>query len=235
MPERVWTNSAYSRVICTALGLFLVALPFAVTPEKGPRAWHGSNVPVDVALVLVGLYSVLVVWTSRLVVADGLLIATNLGVSRSMPLVEVVDVDASAFAFLGMKVRRGDKSGIRTLVAGRTWNELLTPRAEKIERELVTLAEQARSKSEAAGNPPVELGTREWNTFQWLGAAVALSALGLLSLAGGIAALSESWSADRAQALLGLLGGPVLIGMAVLGLVFLRPKRQRASGRHASE
>lgn len=234
-PQRVWTNSVFGRTLCTVFGLFCFILPFGTTPENG-QSWHGSSILVDVSIILVGAAVIVAVWTSRLTLSDGVLTATNFFISRSIPLVEVVDVDPAALPFLGMKIRRGDKSGIRTLVSGQSWDELWTTRAEKISREIVEMATEARAVSIAESGPPVDLGTREWNTFQWLGASVVVLALGVVSLAAGVAALSESWSADRVQALLGLLGGPVLIGMGILGLVLLRPKpAARDSGRHAKE
>lgn len=231
----MWTNSIFGRVLVTVLGALWVFLGFA-TASTAPRAWDLSSIAVGVGMVLVGGAFIVAVWTSRLVLSDGVLTATNFGVSKSMLLIDVVDVDAATFPIFGMKIRRGDKSGIRTLVSGQSWDELWTPRATKIAREITVLAEKARTEHEADGNPPVDLGTREWNTFQWLGASVVVLALGAVSLAAGVAALSESWSADRVQALLGLLGGPVLIGMGILGLVLLRPKpAARDSGRHAKE
>jgi hypothetical protein len=62
-------------------------------------------------------------WTSRLVVEDGVVTATNFFVSRSMPLADVVEVKPSTFPFLGIKLRREDSSGIRTLVSGQSWDE----------------------------------------------------------------------------------------------------------------
>lgn len=231
----MWTNSIFGRILCTAFGLYCLLGPFGATPENG-RSWHGSFILIDAAIGLVGATVIVAVWTSHLVLSDGILTATNFFISRSMPLVEVVDVDPSALPFLGMKIRRGDKSGIRTLVSGRSWNESWTPRATKIAHEIAVLAEQARTESIAAGGPPIDLGTRERSTFQWLGTTAVVFVLGVMALTGGVAARSESWSADKVQALLGLVGGLVLIGMSILSLVLLRPEsRAGKSGRHAKE
>lgn len=85
-----------------------------------------------------------------------------------MPLAEVIDVQPSTFPFLGVKIRRTDKSGIRTLVSGQSWNELWTPRATRIARDIEHLAQVARGGlSESVDHEPatskggtVEVATR---------------------------------------------------------------------------
>lgn len=71
-----------------------------------------------------------------------------------MPLVDVERISWSTFSFLGGRLRRSDGSGIRTLVTGTTWDELWTPRARKIEREILRLAELARGERPTATAVP---------------------------------------------------------------------------------
>lgn len=135
--HRVWTNSVFGRILCTAFGVIMLLLAFVAEP-RGAESWHGPDLLIHGGIALVGVGATFAVWTSRLVLDNGVLTATNFGISRSMRLAEVVDVEPSAFPFLGMKVRRGDKSGIRTLVSGRSWNEPYTPRAVTVGREIET-------------------------------------------------------------------------------------------------
>jgi hypothetical protein len=139
-------HSVFGRVLGTAVGVFYVLLPFDV--GDGGTAWSGSAGVVvgDAVLTLVGVIVMIAFWTSRLVVADGVVTATNFFVSRSMPLEDVAVVDPSAVPFLGMKIRRADGSGMRTLVCGRSWDELWTPRAARIGQEIVRLAKEVRGE-----------------------------------------------------------------------------------------
>lgn len=194
--ERVWRNSVFGRIICTTFGVVVILLPFGEDPKDGTKAWQGSNISIDLCLVIVGFVVIVAVWTSRLVLSDGVLTATNFGVSRSMPLREVVDVDAAVFPFLGMKIRRGDKSGIRTLISGRTWDELWTPRAEKIGREIVDLAKRERAGHLAAGGDPIDLGNRKWSNVRYLAAVVLLFVLGIAVFGAGVLALLQPRSAS---------------------------------------
>lgn len=138
-------------------GVVVAGLTFTASPEHGPPPWHGSEIPVDLVLSAVAIAVVTAVWTSRLELKDGSLTATNFFRSRSMPLVEVERVSWSTFAFLGGRLRRADGSGIRTLVSGRTWDELWTPRATKIEREILALAADARGGTAGVGVPPARV------------------------------------------------------------------------------
>lgn len=143
-PQRVWTNSVFGRILCTAFGLICIVLPYGDEPP-GHRPWHGSDIGTDLGFGLVGLVVIVAVWTSRLTLSDGVLTARNLFVSRSISLLEVADAEPAAFPFLGIKIRRADKSGIRTLVSGQSWNELWTPRATRIAGEIRGLALKAQA------------------------------------------------------------------------------------------
>ena len=138
----MWTNSLFGRILCTATGVYFLILPFSEAPRNGEQT--ALSFLVGSIIFVVGAAVLVAVWTSRLVLAGGVLTATNFFISRSVPLVDVIDVDPSAFPFLGMKIRRADKSGIRTLVSGRTWDELWVPRAAKIAEEIGALAQAAR-------------------------------------------------------------------------------------------
>jgi hypothetical protein len=213
--ERVWTNSAYGRFLCTA---FAVVMPLA---SIGGALEDGAVQPGTtwfiVSVVLCALISLAVVvasWTSRLVLADGVLTATNFGVSRSMPLKDVVEVDPSAFPFLGMKIRRHDKAGLRTLVSG----SLNRPRgrAERIAEEITDLAAAARAAAVAAGERVVVPEKSEWSTWQYLAASSVVLCLGIGALTYGVLALREPLTLANLHALLGLAYGPMLILFAAL-------------------
>ena len=151
-------------------------------PVDGGSSWHGKYIAIDLGVALVGLVVTVAVWTSRLVLAGGVLTATNFGISRSMRLVEVADVDPSVFPFLGMRIRRHDRSGIRTLVSGQAWNEPWTPRAAKIAREVEELAERERSCSVSDEQPPTTVvGT--WAGERTIRLAAAYVLLGALIVA----------------------------------------------------
>jgi hypothetical protein len=239
--ERVWTNSVFGRIICTTFGVVVILLPFGEDPKDGTKAWQGSNIPIDLGLVIVGLVVIFAVWTSRLVLSDGVLTATNFGVSRSMPLREVVEVDAAAFPFLGMKIRRGDKSGIRTLISGRTWDELWTTRAEKIGREIVDLAKRERAGYLAAGGDPIDPGDREWGNLRYLAAVAFVFILGIALSGLGVLALLQPFEWQSVPMLFGLLGGPALVILAGRGLwahlASEEPVRRtgQSGGRHARQ
>jgi hypothetical protein len=125
----------------------LIAFVVHPDPSTGVRFWQGWDVLVRLALVAVGAATVVSMWTSRLVLSGGTLTATNFFVSRSMPLTDVMDVDWSALPWMGGKIRDRHRHGIRTLVSGRTWDELWTTRAEKIEREILSLAKASRGEA----------------------------------------------------------------------------------------
>lgn len=148
-PRRVWTNAAFGRLVWTTFGAVALAISFTVSPADGPAPWHGSQIPADLVICGVAVAVVVGVWTSRLVLSDGVLTATNFYVSRSMRIDEVVAVDWAILPGLGGRVRRHDGTGIRTLVAARTWDELWVPRATKIEREILALAAEARSEHDS--------------------------------------------------------------------------------------
>lgn len=145
MPERVWTNSAFGRVLCTSFGAYSVSVPFTTVPDDGSEPWSGWNAVFRITLIVVGIATIVAVWTSRLVLSSGRLTATNFFVSRSMPLVEVVEVDPAFLPFLGMKINGHDRSGLRTLVSGQTWDEWWKPRATRIAEDIVALADKERS------------------------------------------------------------------------------------------
>jgi hypothetical protein len=176
----VWTNSRSGRFLCTAFGIAMVAIPFGVEPLRGQQ-WHGGHLVAAIIAWLVGAVVATAAWTSRLVLRDEVLTATNLGISRSMPLTEVVDVDPSTFPFFGMKIRRTDGSGIRTLVSGRSWDEWWTPRAERVAREIERLAARARTVAEANGATPLDLSAWEARQVDRYLAVVGLVFLGGLS------------------------------------------------------
>jgi len=141
----------------------MVAIPFAIEPLRGQQ-WHGGHLAAAVIAWLVGVGVATAAWTSRLELRDGVLTASTFGISRSMPLTEVVDVDPSTFPFFGMKIRRTDGSGIRTWVSGRSWDEWWIPRAERVAREIERLAARARTVAEANGAAPLDL--RDWEARQ---------------------------------------------------------------------
>jgi hypothetical protein len=61
----------------------------------------------------------------------------------------LVDVETAMFSFSGIKIHRSDGTSMRTLVSGSKGNEPWTPRAERISREIVQLATEARAESPA--------------------------------------------------------------------------------------
>ncbi|HET6165944.1 MAG TPA: hypothetical protein VFE07_03890 [Marmoricola sp.] len=144
--ERVWTNSLWGRLLGTAFGVGLTLyLVFArPDPASGGLSWSGWDLVVLMSMIVLLLAVVLALWTSRLVLSHGTLTATNFFVSRSMPLVDVVDVRWSTFQIFGGKICGVHDNDIRTLVSGRAWDELWTTRAERIGQEIVNLAEVAR-------------------------------------------------------------------------------------------
>lgn len=146
--RRVWTNSTFGRLVGTVLGIVLLVMPFTA---GGPPPFRASQIPITFFIWASGFAVTYAVWTSRLVLEGGILTATNFGIVRSMLLIEVHDIDWSALPGYGGKIRRKDKTGIRTLVSGRTWDELWKPRAAKIEEELLRLANQARGTHDADG------------------------------------------------------------------------------------
>jgi hypothetical protein len=178
-PQRVWTNSVFGRILGTVFGLICLILPYSDEPP-GHRPWHGSAVWVDLGFGLFGLVVIVAFWTSRLTLADGVLTARNLFVSRSIPLLEVADAEPAAFPFLGIKIRRADGSGIRTLVSGQTWDELWTPRATKIADEIRGLALKAQAGLAVPG-PAASREDREWTWWQWLGPTAVVLILGVMS------------------------------------------------------
>lgn len=145
----MWTNSVFGRILGTGLGGYFMVLPFDT--KDGGTAWHGTGTVIigDALLTLAGLLVVVAFWTSRLVITDDTVIATNFFISRSLPLAEVAVVEPSTFPFLGIKIRREDRSGIRTLISGQSWNEPWTPRATRIAREIEHLAKVARGELHA--------------------------------------------------------------------------------------
>ena len=158
----MWTNSIFGRILGTGLGIFFMALPFD-TEDHG-TAWHGTPTVIvgDALLTLAGVLVIVALWTSRLLIADGNVIATNFFISRSMPLEEVAEANPSTFPFLGIKIQREDRSGIRTLVSGQSWDELWTPRATRIARDIEHLAKVARGELHASGE--TEPGTSKGST-----------------------------------------------------------------------
>ena len=97
--------------------MVLVVVSFTEAPAAGPAPWHGSQILVDLLLCGIGVATAVAVWTSRLVLSEGALTATNFFRSRSMPLAEVVNVDWSVIPGRGGKIRRQDCNGIRTFVS----------------------------------------------------------------------------------------------------------------------
>lgn len=212
----MWTNSVVGRIVCAVFGVGTVLMCFGAAVE-GDTAVDAGFVVRAAVVMLVAVVVVVASWTSELRLADGFLTATNLGISRSMLLTDVVDVEPAVFPFLGMKIRRADRTGIRTLVSGRAWNESSATRAERIAREISELAEEARTSSTVAGEPSVAPGNRTWSTWQYLGACAFVFCLGLGALVFGVLAARDPLSADSVRALLGLIGGPALIALAGLG------------------
>jgi hypothetical protein len=232
-PQRVWTNSAFGRILGTVLGVFCLLVPYG-DPAPGHRPWHGSEIGVDLGFGLVGLLVIVAFWTSRLTLRDGVLTARNFFVSRSMPLVEVVGAEPAAFPFLGIKIRRADGSGIRTLVSGQSWNEPWTPRATRIAGEIRGLAAKARAGL-AVDAPAAGRTDREWTRWQWLGATAAVLVLGVVGLTEGVGAFSQPWGTARLESLGCLGGGLLFMALGVVSALFLRPRRAGSSGRHARQ
>jgi hypothetical protein len=213
--RRVWTNSVFGRTICTVFGIATLVIPFVVESGNGSGPWHGSNMPVDLGLALVGLVVTIAAWTSRLVLADGDLTATNFGIGRSIPLREVAEVEASAFPFLGMKIRRSDRSGVRTLVSGTSWDELWTPRAERIAREIEELAGCARAEAEAAGELPRGEVDIESGSARYLMGVAVVFVLGLLGVVVSLRVVtSTGWDG---LSMLGFASGSLLMLLAAGG------------------
>jgi hypothetical protein len=152
LDRQVWTNSIFGRFLGTGFGIFCMALPFDT--EDGGAAWRGTSTVIlgDVLLTLVGVLVIVAFWTSRLLIAEGKVVATSFFVSRSMPLEEVAAVTPSAVPFLGIKIQRKDGSGIRTLVSGQSWDEWWTPRATQIARDIEHLAKVARGELNGSGD-----------------------------------------------------------------------------------
>lgn len=148
-PERVWTNSRFGRALCTIFGLGVIGLRFNAAPDTG-RPWRGTQILVDLGICGVGVAVLVAVWTSRLVLKDGTITATNFFRSRSIPLAEVEHINWSGWPGGGGKLCRSDGSGIRTLVTGTRQDEFWTSRAERIEREILELAAEARGEGMAA-------------------------------------------------------------------------------------
>lgn len=214
------------------LGLFCLIVPYSDEPP-GHRPWHGAEIWVDLGFGLFGLVVIVAFWTSRLTLADGVLTARNLFVSRSIPLVEVADAEPAAVPFLGIKIRRADGSGIRTLVSGQSWNEPWTPRATKIAREIRALAVKAQAGLAVDG--PAVGRDRDWTVWQWLGSAAALLILGGVGLFQGVSSFPEHGGTAMLSSLGSLASGLFFVALGVASAVLLRPRHSGRSGRHARQ
>lgn len=149
-----WTNSKLGRVLLTALGAFSLALGMerAVDHEGWGFAW----IPTSGVLMGFGLVMIVMVWTSRLYVRDGDLIAHHFWGDRAVPLASVVDADDGWLWNIVIRTESG--ASLRSWVSGGTGDELWTTRSQRIARAVVGLARQARSGHSDGMRP--DLGPR---------------------------------------------------------------------------
>lgn len=144
--ERAWTNSRFGRVINTVGGVLIALIPVVggFGSDVGGNGYRITAVVGEALIVVAGVALVVAVWTSRLVLSDGVLTARNFFVSRSMPIVDVVAAKPVGIPWLGITIRACNGRGIRTLVSGSSYNGG-TIRAARIAEEIVSLAEAART------------------------------------------------------------------------------------------
>jgi hypothetical protein len=123
-----WTNSWLGRALCTALGVFGVV--------------GGLATPLNVLLLtLPGALLLISVWTAKLEIVEGVLVAHDFGRVREIPLDQLARAEPGWF---GLRFKAGDGRRVRSLISGVQGDELWFTRAERICDEIMRRADEAR-------------------------------------------------------------------------------------------
>lgn len=125
----------------TAVGIFstLCGLSVLFAQDGPPTQWLTTGL----GLATAGVIIVVTVWTARLSVQGGSLVAKNFYGSKSILLTEIVDAEP---VIIGLLFRSEDGTRMRSLASGRAFDELWHTRAERICDEVLRMAKEVRRR-----------------------------------------------------------------------------------------
>jgi hypothetical protein len=127
--QREWRNSWFGRALGSVFGFTMVIIPLFVTPDDGSSPTAPGQVLIAIGVAGVGVAVLLAVWTSRLVLVDGVLTAFHFARSRSVKLADVESVVPAFWPLTGLMIKTSGGRRIRTLVSGSAQDEFWTTRA----------------------------------------------------------------------------------------------------------
>lgn len=162
-----------------------------VEPDEGPR-WSVEQIVFGAIVVLLTVVLLVAIFTSRLVLRDGVLTAKHFYGSRSVGLAEVESVEPGFWLCAGLVLRLQDGTKIRTFVSGAVGNEFWETRAERLGAEVEALAEAARQSPDDLCRELTTVAPRWW-TFRRV-------AIWALLLAGWVVTvIVADWWANREE------------------------------------